>query len=146
MKRLIFFIAMAILLSGCAHTASKSYWVKDGEWVSSEQAQREFAQCRGPLWSKAEMTDYEKDYRLCAEADMARDKHIKDTNNILLAGQILTFGLAPVSIAFGIAGIFIPSNSDYFRRCMASKGYSPTETRAEELDRCMKDKGYEWRE
>lgn len=153
MKRWILVLSLAtcILVSGCASPGleksggGKSYWMKDGIRVPSEQPQKEFLECRGPTWTKEGMTisEFKNDYGLCLEANAARDRHIQNTKLALGIGQILTFGFAPVSVACGVASMSIPSNKDYFERCMKDKGYRPVEQKRD-IGQCMKDKGYEW--
>ena len=145
-KLLLLAMVLGFLVSGCASPrGGRSYWMKDGMQVSSEQLQKEYLECRGPSWIKEGMTitEFEKDFGLCVEAENARLKHAENVKLALSIGQILTLGFAPVSVACGVASLSIPSGRDYFERCMKVKGYSPAEQKRDS-EQCMKDKGYTW--
>jgi len=147
MKRwiLVLCLATCILVSGCAYNMTnkpKSYWIKDGKEVPSEQAQRDYQKCRGPEWTKDEVTttEIEKDYDFCVEASAARAKHQRVAANVLSLGAIIPF----VNIATGIAMVAVQAGGSLsVQRCMESKGYRET-VPSGETEQCMKEKGYEW--
>ena len=150
MKKLLLLAMVLVLLTGCYATSleerrKKSYWIKDGKEVATEQLQKDYQECRGSIWVKDGSTieEAKKDYDFCMKAGLAREKHTSNISSALSVGQIVTLGVPIISIALGVASMSIPSGRDYFQRCIESKGYKHTEQK-DMVDQCMQEKGYEW--
>lgn len=131
-KLLLLAMVLGFLVSGCcAHSRSKSYWVKDGKEVPSEQIRREYQECRGTLYAKDGMLyeEYEKDWQFCTDLSIARYKTGTELGMVSLIAS----------------SIVIYSSKDLCQRCMESKGYRKNSPRSEnDIHSCMHEKGYEW--
>jgi hypothetical protein len=150
MKKLLpLAIIIGLLISGCVSNKNRSYWIKDGEEVPSEQAQKTYQECLGPNWVKDGTTakELEEDNRICVNTIIARGKHKTTTSIILVLGQLVTIPIAPVSIPLGIAGIAVSSSGSIsIKECMESKGYKEVINQKANAEKCMKERGYEWKE
>lgn len=150
-KLLILVMAVSLLVSGCAGSkedlVKSSYWAKNGIMVNEQELKQELLECREiPCWSKDGITkeEFKTEINACIEAHNERVKHSTNIKVILGIGQLLTFGVAPVSIAFFIAGAVIPSGDTYYSRCMIKKGFTSIPIKENTIDQCMGEKGYIW--
>jgi len=152
MKKLIMLaMVLGLLVSGCAGSKEGlikgSYWAKDGIKATEQELKPELLECREtPRWSKDGITkeEFKAEINACIEAHNERVKHSTNAKVILGIAQFLTLGVAPVSIAFYIAGAVIPSGDTYYSRCMTKKGFTPIPMKENAIDQCMGEKGYIW--
>lgn len=146
----IIVVAMVLgaLVIGCTHTQSKTRWVllKDGKEVPSEQIQKIYRECHGPDWIKDSITDEEshKDYDICLNISIERDRYKKNISNALSMGFFIPF----VGIALTAAAATVEATGGLsVARCMETKGYSKApRKRQEDVDECIASQGYEWKE
>lgn len=147
MKKL-FLLAMVIglLVSGCSTPSrSKAYWVKDGKEVLVEEAQKAYQECRGPVWAKDGTTieELEKDLDFCLTAHTSRERHKTTVGNLISLGAIVPYA----GILASLAGEIVKGTGSLsVKRCMETKGYEEIKERWQNSDRCMKERGFEWKE
>jgi hypothetical protein len=137
-------ILIAILLNGCAHSSDTRKALEAGEkhqvgsWTrpdtSTEQMRDDYTFWTGGIPYTREtyysQKDLEDDLAVCTQANVDRDRHLRNQLYIPLYGSFAQHATLSVE------------------RCMKSKGgWSKIEGRkistAEEVD-CMKSRGYEW--
>jgi len=127
---LLLVLAMVILiLSGCATTKTYTHegWEKEG--VTPQQLQRDFAECEGPLYVKADMANYETDLGFCVDAERAR------------GARADSWRMWSATVTF----ILDTATKGLCDRCMKSKGYEKVNKPGRDIVSCMEEKGWEWK-
>ena len=132
MKKLITLaMVLGLVVSGCATTKTYTHegWEKEG--ASSQQLQRDFAECKGPLYVKADMANYETDLGFCVDAQRAR------------GARADSWRMWSSTVSF----ILDTATKGLCDRCMKTKGYEKINDpeSGRNTVNCMESKGWEWK-